>query len=96
VIKRQLLQNGDDATLSKYTGQIQRLQKLQSFFPTATTALRTYAMPNISTAASNKKVSERKFKAYLPTESVSVSAQTYLLALLLSSSSSSPSPSSFK
>ena len=62
VIKRQLLQNDDDATLSKYIGQIHCLQKLQMFFPTATTALCTYAGPNISTTASNKKVSERSSK----------------------------------
>ena len=55
LIKRQLMQNGDDATLSKYIGQIQRLQKWQLFFPTAT-ALCTYAGPNISTTASNKKI----------------------------------------
>ena len=61
-IKRQPLQNGDDATLSKYIGQNQRLQKLQLFFPTATTALCIYAGPNISTNASNKKVSERNSK----------------------------------
>jgi hypothetical protein len=36
VLKRQLLQNGDEATLSNYIGHIQRLQNLKLFFPRAT------------------------------------------------------------